>query len=173
MIRQNSVSLIHLYALPDWMERVKQIEAWLSSASDGLVLGCVSFSASNSNTRQKAMIYTDIELKPVPGNVDMGRICNDLHIDDASIDSTYPTEIYSVFRGKMRAIMIKFILVRRACPQMVIPLVQQFVTYVKELTDSVEATCPAETRRTATLKKVHGIIRRDSYISVPQCVTDS
>jgi len=52
------------------------------------------------------MIYTDIELKPVPGNVDMGRICNDLHIDDASIDSTYPAEVVSDFRGKMRAIMI-------------------------------------------------------------------
>jgi len=67
--------------------------------------------------RHEAIIFADVNIKP--GNLRVKQMKDDLHIADAGMNSTYVSEIMGEFRGKLRAVIIKIILVRRVCSSMV------------------------------------------------------
>jgi len=92
---------------------------------------------------------------------------DDLHIADAGMNSTYVSEVMCEFRGKLRAVIIKIILVRRVCSSMVCNFIDQFEKKVNSLKASVKRN---SSMQTAGLKPVIGTLHSDSYYSVPDRV---
>jgi len=159
-----AASLTELYATPQSMDNAKELEGWLSQASDGLVLACISSLGEAPLENAEATIPNEVRIRPST-NQEVKRIADDLHIADAGLNSTYTSDAMCEFRGKLKAIMIKIILVRRVCPEMVERFVEQFERRVQELKQRTK------TPQTAGLKPVHGALRSDSYYSVPDRVS--
>ena len=166
-----AVVLTQLFAAQESKDKAKETEEWLTKASDGLVLACIASATTGEPCSDgvDTEIFNDIRLNPPAGNLDLKRIGDDLHIADASLNSTYPSEAMCEFRGRVRAVLIKIIIVRRVCPAMVSNFVAQFERRVTTLKDWAERVS-GQSIRTAGLRPVHGTLRSDSYVSVPGCV---
>ena len=165
-----SVSLTELYASPESMDKAKAIEQWLSLTSDGLALGCISSCAGDvPSDPVECRILNDIHLNNSAGNLELKQIIDDLHISDAGMNSTYVSEEMCEFRGRLKAVMIKIILVRRVCPRMVSNIIFQLEKKVNSLKTSVEKSGSATS--TAGLKPVYGSLHPDSYFSVADLVS--
>jgi len=159
-IRQHAVSLTQLYVTPEGKDKVSETVEWLSSALDGLVLGCTSsIACDDSSSSRPNVIPNEIELKPPPTNTTIVGICNALHINDATLDSTYPSEEMCQFRGKLKAIMIKFVVIHHACPNTLSKLVQQYEKSVNSIKDLVQSsdllpTCIRGYCKTTLVKRI-------------------
>ena len=163
--------LVELYSLPEWKLKAKEIEECFSQCSTGLVVGCLSSAPSVvPSNKEETRIFNEICLNPHTGAVRLTRIAHDLHIADASMDSTYPSDEICEFRGKLIATMIKLIVVHRVNPGMEIYFVSLFRQKVEDLKELVQKSCSTQPTRSITLKKVCGNLRSDSFISVPDCV---
>jgi len=82
-----------------------------------------------------------------------------LHINDATLDSTYPSEEMCQFRGKLKAIMIKFVVIHHACPNTLSKLVQQYEKSVNSIKDLVQSsdllpTCSNLYCKTSLVKRI-------------------
>jgi len=82
-----------------------------------------------------------------------------LHINDATLDSTYPSEEMYQFRGKLKAIMIKFVVIHHACPNTLSKLVQQYEKSVNSIKDMVQSsdllpTCIRGYCKTTLVKRI-------------------
>ena len=160
-----AASLTEFYASPKLTEKAKEIESWLSNASDGLVLACIPSVTSEVHSeaeRPKAIVGVTVK----PASVEQKRVCDDLHIDEATMDSTYSSDEMCDFRGKLRAVIIKIILVYRASPEMVTRFLEQMERKINELKQNLAEVSP-ETTQTAGLRPVYGALHSDSYNTVP------
>lgn len=55
-------SLTELYAMPQLMDNAKELEGWLSQASDGLVLACISSFGEASSDGAETTIMNEIHI---------------------------------------------------------------------------------------------------------------
>jgi len=149
-LRKACDDLTGLYAMPEWKENALQINRWSSSSSDGLALACMSLYSPNlSEEDASAIVFDGIRPTNADGDVQIKRICDNLHITDATMESTFVSHEMCEFRGELMATIIKVILVRRVCQNMILSFVQQFE---KQISDLLEKSYRARTFCEASLK---------------------
>jgi len=156
---------------PELKKDANAVGTWLTQASDGLLLGCTS-SLSNNDSSDNAeckKILDGISLISQADNSELKLICDELRMTDNCLNGTYPSEEMSCFRGGLKAVMIKLILVRRVCPSMVPGFVDQFKQKVGSLQKKTGATVNSIK---AGLKKVDDCLNNESYKEVPKTVCE-
>ena len=169
-LRKVCVDLTGLYAMPEWTEQASEIKQWCLQASDGLVLGCMSSVTTNiTEENAGAVVLNGIQLKTDLGNAHIKRICDNIHIADATMDSTFASPEMCEFRGHLMGVMIKIILVHRVKPDMVLFFNQELQ---KQVSCLLEKSRTARTTRVASLKPTYGILSSDSYINIPTAVAE-
>ena len=126
-LRKVCDTLTGLYAMPEWTKQALEIKQWCLLGSDGLVLGCMSSVTNNlSGGDTSVIVFDGIQLKSDFGNARIKRICDSLHITDATMDSTFASPEMCEFRGDLTSVMIKMLLVRSVKPEMVLLFNQEF-----------------------------------------------
>ena len=180
--------LTELYCISECTEEVQNLEKWITGATDGLVLGCSSSLGVQVASESDTYIFTDVFLNP-GGNIELKQITDDLHITEASMNSTYADLPVCEFRGKLKAVMIKLIVVHRAKPGMESSLATSFQERVRGLLTKWQLTATATLNQTdsscksvsdqqkqsmftASLKPVDGNLTQSSYISIPDRVRE-
>jgi len=159
-----AVDLTELYASPEQTENATKLANWLTTASDGIVLGCTGSTGAVSYTDTKMMTSVRVNCSDNPELTDIN---SDLHITESFMNSSYVSEDMCEFRGKMLALLIKLVLIRRLNPCLVSGIVDQFQRRVTEFT---KASCIMLRTRTAGLKPVSGSLCLDSFATLPGLV---
>jgi len=156
----SAATLVRLYALPEWKDKANKMEQWLSPASDGLVIGCVKNCYQSSFENEIIMDHIKI-------TETLCRASSYSHISDANLDSIFPDAEISAFRGRLRAVVIKIILVRRICVDSAKCFAEEFKKRVSALlTESINRPSSRE----ACLRPVYGTLHMNSYITVKRDV---
>jgi len=169
-------SLVTIRAVSEYENEANEVLLRLRAQVEGLAPTYDVLTSMNSalpSTGRRVVIDAegdDLEsiapLRIIPSPETKG-ICDTLHIEDASMNSRFPGSDWSLFRGRLLAIIIRLLLANRVCNQ----LVQGFIRLYEQLIDNLVDKCASSpSNPSASVSPVHGRLTTNSYKTVPRAV---
>jgi len=165
-LEQCANSLVEIRAIPNYVERtdneVLLFASGVTAAENMFRCLCPEIA---STTMERDLV--DPVLVMIEGGSVNQSMSQYLHIASAGIDSRNPSPEISAFRGKMKAAIIRVLLLHQAKPGSVSSVIKSFQQRVRAL---VHECLSLPTVGLAGLSPVHGTVTSQSYRKVPRDV---